>query len=224
MGAPDRFNSTLSRDQITGAETWRPSPLGMAQTTPSAQTRELEERIAARERAAQERGREIGFAEAAQITQAKDNRHGEQVAEVLAQLRGRFAELEGAAADRLLDLAIAIAAQVVRREVARPQALVAAAREAVAAVIDHHAHPRVHVHPLSLELLREAFAADGTLAGCRFVADAALETGGCRVEVPTGEIDATLATRWRRVLESLGMPGCVLPPLQAAEPAAEVTP
>jgi flagellar assembly protein FliH len=220
MGAPDRFSRNVTQEQISGAESWRPSPLGAMQTTPSAQTRELEARIVARERAAQERGREIGFAEAAQISQAKSTRDGEQVAQVLAELRGRFAELEGAAADRVLDLAIAIAAQVVRREVVRPQALAAAAREAVAAVIDHHAHPRVHVHPQSLELLREAFAADGTLAGCRFVADAALEPGGCRVEVPTGEIDATLATRWRRVLESLGMPGSVLPPLQAV-PAAE---
>jgi flagellar assembly protein FliH len=224
MGAPDRFSRNLSRDQITGAQSWRPSPLGSAQTTSSAQALELEARIVAREHAAQERGRAIGFAEAAQITQAKNDRHGAQVAQVLAELRGRFAELEGAAADRVLDLAIAIAAQVLRREAARPEALVAATREAVAAVIDHHAHPRVHVHPQSLDLLREAFAADGTLAGCRFVADATLETGGCRVEVPSGEIDATLATRWRRVLESLGMPAAVLPPLQAAEPASDPSP
>jgi flagellar assembly protein FliH len=29
--------------------------------------------------------------------------------------------------------------------------------------------------------------------------------GGCRVELGASEVDATLETRWRRVLESIGV-------------------
>jgi flagellar assembly protein FliH len=36
------------------------------------------------------------------------------------------------------------------------------------------------------------------------VEDPQIERGGCRLETPSTEIDATLETRWRRVIASLG--------------------
>ena len=38
----------------------------------------------------------------------------------------------------------------------------------------------------------------------KIVEDAQIERGGCRLETPTTEVDATLETRWRRVVASLG--------------------
>ena len=39
----------------------------------------------------------------------------------------------------------------------------------------------------------------------RIVEDGALPPGGCRVEVGASEVDATLETRWRRVVEGIGI-------------------
>jgi flagellar assembly protein FliH len=71
-------------------------------------------------------------------------------------------------------------------------------------IIDQHAHPRVFLNPQDFALLRADFEADGLFKGCRFIADARIARGGCRVETAQGEIDATVATRWERVLAALG--------------------
>ena len=39
----------------------------------------------------------------------------------------------------------------------------------------------------------------------RIIEDNALTPGGCRVELGSSEVDATLETRWRRVIESIGI-------------------
>jgi flagellar assembly protein FliH len=213
MGASDRFTNHIPRARVGTTESWSPQPLD---GRPSVLSREMEARIVAREGIAFQRGREVGFAEAAQIAQQTRQRHVDQVDRVMQSLQGRFAELEGAGADRVLDLALAIAAQVVRREVRRPESLLAAVREAVTAVVDQHAHPRVHVNPQDFEVLRGSIADDGLLGGCRFIADAGVPPSGCRVEVPTGEVDATLETRWRRVLGTLGMHDQPMATLQEA--------
>jgi flagellar assembly protein FliH len=120
-------------------------------------------------------------------------------------LQARLDAVVAQACDDLLDLAIEIAGQVVRREMALDRAaILPVVREALAQVIDQHARPVVHLAPADLALVRESLAGDTGHAGCRFIADAAVEVGGCLVETPAGEIDATLQTRWRRVLHQLG--------------------
>jgi flagellar assembly protein FliH len=94
----------------------------------------------------------------------------------------------------------------VRREVAlRRDHVLPALREAVAAVIDQQAHPRVHLNPRDLEAIGHELEADGLFKGCRFIPDAGVGPGGCRVETAQCEVDATLQTRWRRVMATLGV-------------------
>ncbi|NUQ50761.1 MAG: hypothetical protein HUU27_12710, partial [Phycisphaerae bacterium] len=112
---------------------------------------------------------------------------------VLNELRGRFAELESGAADAVLDLAIEIARQVVRREIEiQRDAVLPVVREAVSAIIDEQTHPRVHLHPDDLWLIQADLDTDGLYQGCRFVPDASIARGGCRVETAQSEVDATL--------------------------------
>jgi flagellar assembly protein FliH len=63
----------------------------------------------------------------------------------------------------------------------------------------------VFLHPQDHALLRADLEADGLFKGCRFIADARVARGGCRLETAQGEVDATLATRWLRVLAALGI-------------------
>jgi flagellar assembly protein FliH len=44
------------------------------------------------------------------------------------------------------------------------------------------------------------------------VENSQIEPGGCRLETSHGELDATLETRWKNVLESLGQNGDWLAP------------
>jgi flagellar assembly protein FliH len=49
-----------------------------------------------------------------------------------------------------------------------------------------------------------AHVGDEAPGAWRIVEDHRVEPGGCRVVSPTCEVDATLATRWKRVVEALG--------------------
>ena len=163
-----------------------------------------------RERRAYERGRKEGFEAGARAAaeQARRERadHAARIERVLGELRARFGELESAGADRVLDLAIEIASQVVRSHVeVKRDAVLPPLREALALIIDQQAHPRVHLNPRDFELLRAELDSDGMFKGCRFIPDAAVARGGCRIETHQGEVDAQIATRWRRVMAALGI-------------------
>ncbi len=206
MGAPERFTSGLiPKEQVTDAAAWQFQPLAgkVVRTDPL-------DGMSERERRAYERGRKEGFDAGVRATVERAQRehagHGAQLERVLNELRARFAELESAGADAAFDLAVEIARQVVRREVdVSRDAVLAPLREAIALVIDQQTHPRVHLHPRDLDLVRADLDADGAFKGCRFIADAGVARGGCRIETHQGEIDAQLATRWRRVLAALGV-------------------
>jgi len=202
MGAADRPSGRrIPRDHVGEAALWEFESLA-AGAAPTGTARLLSER----ERRAYERGRLQGQAEGRQAAQVERAEHAREVAQVLAELRGRFAELESAGAEQVLQLALAIARQVVRREVeVDAAAVLPALREAVAAVIDQHAHPRVHLNPHDHAHLRPELEAEGLLKGCRFVPDESVRRGGCRVETAASDVDATLETRWQRVLAAVGI-------------------
>lgn len=226
MGAPDRlFSPFIPKDQVGEAVAWEFEPLD-GPAPPRTRERPMSER----DRLPYERGLKDGYAAGHAAAMAeKDLRLGQlqrQVAHemgaTLESLRRALAELEGEAGEQVLQLALAIARQVVRREVEVDRAAVLPAlHEAVAAVIDQQAHPRVHLNPQDLALLRDALEADGLLKGCRLIADAAITRGGCRVETAHSDIDATLETRWQRVLAAVGIDPRRAPRAPAPSPSPD---
>jgi flagellar assembly protein FliH len=223
MGAPEKsFGRFIPKEHVGDVSSWEFQPLdgaarsrprgnGAAGAAPAATMTE-------RERRAFERGRQQGFHEGQQEAQRQKMQHARQLERVLGELRGRFAELESAAADAVLDLAIELARQVVRREIEiQRDAVLPVVREAVTAIIDEQTHPRVHLHPDDLWLIQADLDTDGLFQGCRFVPDPSVARGGCRVETAQSEVDATLATRWRRALGALGVDADELPPIEGID-------
>jgi flagellar assembly protein FliH len=203
MGAPDRpFTRFIPKEQVGEAATWEFQSL----TGEGAPARGTERVLLERDRRAFERGWQQGHAEGRASATRDLQEQDRRVDRVLAELRGRFAELESSGADQLLDLALELARQVVRRELSvQRDALLPVVREAVASVIDLHAHPRVFINPQDHQLLQPSLDADGLFKGCRFISDPRVSRGGCRVETPHNEVDATVEARWERVLDALGI-------------------
>lgn len=204
MGASDRIlRGFIPKDEVADAAAWEFAPL----TGNATRKTGTEQLLSERERRAFERGRAQGRAEGLQQAATQRASHAQQLDQVLRALRARFVELESGGADATLDLALAIARQVLRREVQLGrETVLPVLREAISTLIDQQSHPRVHLHPQDLELLHADLDADGLFSHCRFVADPAVSRGGCRVETPKGEIDARLGTRWQCVLDALGLP------------------
>ncbi len=224
MGAPEKyFGRFIPKERVGDVASWEFQPLGGAGGTPPRGSGTTAPMTSERERRAFERGRQQGFHEGQQEAQRQRAQHARELERVLGELRGRFAELESAAADAVLDLAIEIARQVVRREIElQRDAVLPIVREAVSAIVDQHTHPRVHLHPDDLWLIQADLDTDGLYQGCRFVPDASVARGGCRVETAQSEVDATLATRWRRALGALGVDADELPPIEDADRGSRI--
>lgn len=120
----------------------------------------------------------------------------------------RLAEKE--VADGLLTLALDIARQVVRQALStEPQLILAAVRELLQTEPALSGTPRLLLHADDLPLVRQYLAEDLQAAGWLLRADPAISRGGCRVQTNSGELDATMETRWQRVAAALGrhLPG-----------------
>jgi flagellar assembly protein FliH len=127
----------------------------------------------------------------------------------LAALAETFkAALEGAQheiSETLVALALDIAQQVVRQHVQHdPAALIAAAREVMAAEPTLIGAPHLIVSPADLPVVEAYLLEELQARGWSVRTDPAVERGGCRAQASTGEVDAGIDTRWERVAAALG--------------------
>lgn len=117
-----------------------------------------------------------------------------------------LAEIEQQVAEQLLALAIEIASQVVRQSLhIRPELLLPVVREALTTLHLHHGQPLLFVNPDDAALVRSHLGEQLAHSSWRIVEDRTLTAGGCRLQLGASEVDATLETRWRRVIEAIGV-------------------
>jgi len=107
-------------------------------------------------------------------------------------------------ADDLLALALDIARQMLGQALkAEPQVMLSVVRELLQAEPALTGMPQLLLHPDDAALVKEHLPEELQAAGWRIRADATLQRGGCRVLASSGELDATLPTRWERVAAAL---------------------
>ncbi|MBZ0093319.1 MAG: flagellar assembly protein FliH [Burkholderiales bacterium] len=105
----------------------------------------------------------------------------------------------------MLTLTLNIAKQVLRETLnAKPEAVLAVVREAINSLPQHARHPQLILNPDDAVLVKESLADELSHLPWRIIDDARIQRGGCRVELESGEIDATIDSRWRRLAAALG--------------------
>lgn len=183
-----------------------------------------------------EDGQEAGRAAGYEAGRAEARQEAERLAAVAAQLDQALADMEPKVADELLALAVELARAVVRQEIgARPETLLQVVREALGQL--PHQHVAIFLHPDDASLLRSYLGDQLSHAGHRIHEDFKLKRGDCILEAGGSQVDATVAMRWRRVLEGLGIesawqpaatvpspqggPGGTVPPAPISSPADE---
>lgn len=146
-------------------------------------------------------GLAAGRREAIQQVQAEAAR----LQRIAADLQGVLAQAEDRFADQVLALALDVARQVLRTGLkVKPELLLPAVREAMSLITSQHGHPTLFLPRQDAELVRTHLGEQLGHSGWRIIDDPALGRGDCRVENAGSEIDATMATRWRRVVEGIG--------------------
>ncbi len=104
----------------------------------------------------------------------------------------------------LVALAIAIAKQLIRRELKTdPGQIVAVAREALTILPAASRRVSLHLHPEDAELVRNALALKDAGPRWKIVEDPLMTRGGCEVVTETSFIDATLEKRLMAVIAHL---------------------
>lgn len=148
---------------------------------------------------AQQEGYQAGYEEG--LAQARSE--AGQLHAVLDHLNQALTRLDQDVAEELLTLSLEVARQMVRQTLAlRPELINDLVREALQQM--PQIHTQIHLHPDDAQLVRTHLGDQLSHAGHRVVEDPAMTRGSARLEANGAQVDATLATRWRRIMENLG--------------------
>lgn len=159
---------------------------------------------------ARQEGYQAGYEEGLQAAAAAmQTARDEEIARLRALIENfqqSLGELDQAVGEQTLDLALEVASLVLGSTLAiRRDLLLPIVREALQALPLHHGNLALHANPEDLEALRAGLVELGPPGSINLVPDSTLSPGGCLLKAGHSEIDATLETRWKRVLEAIGV-------------------
>lgn len=154
-------------------------------------------------------GYAAGFAEGQAAGELAGRQAAQEEAERIGALVGNIekalGELDQTVAEQILDLALEVAAQISRGAIqARSDFLLPIIKEAVASLPLHHAHVTLHLNPSDAASIRENLSEQLGQSNLQIFENAEIALGGCRLTAGTSEVDASIETRWNRVLEAIG--------------------
>ncbi|APV51424.1 hypothetical protein BWI17_18045 [Betaproteobacteria bacterium GR16-43] len=190
-------------DVAGAAKPWKADALvkPAARAAKASPANELE----ARRRLVAEAARAEGHAQGLREGQAQVRAEAAKLTKLLANARASWDRLEGAIAEPVVDLAVEIARQVLRADPKlRREALATVVRESIACLAEDSGTPRIVLHPSDVESLKAHVGEELARGEWIITEDLRMEPGGCRIVTGSGEVDATMSTRWRRVVASLG--------------------
>ncbi len=128
-----------------------------------------------------------------------------QLQALATNFRGALAGVDDQVARALVTLALDVARQLVRTTVAGdPSVLLPAVRELLTSEPALQGSPSVLLHPDDVALVETHLQGELEAAGWTVRPDPTVARGGCIASAASGERDATLATRWTRVVKALG--------------------
>jgi flagellar assembly protein FliH len=109
-------------------------------------------------------------------------------------------------AAEVLNLALELARQMLCTELkVRRETLIAVVREALDCLPHGTQGAQLLINPVDIEVVRSHVGEDLKATGLRVVEDHRIQPGGCKITSSVCEVDATLATRWKRIVATLGL-------------------
>jgi flagellar assembly protein FliH len=147
---------------------------------------------------------EQGLAEGREAGRAEVRAQVERLAGMFYDLAKPFEALDTEVERELLTLAMALARQIVRRELKTdPTHIIGIIREAIAALPVAAREVRVHLHPEDAAVVRQHLAPTESERAWVMIEDPVMARGGCQILTATSRIDARLETRLGAILSEL---------------------
>ena len=213
------YTRFIPGEEIDAVAHW---DFGAVDTASIQLARQAKEREDASEKALHDAVRQEGFADgfAQGMAQARLEaqrqineftlNQGREAAQGFARLfesaQTRLADAEQDIARGVLEVAVEIARQVVRRELSvNPNSLQPVVREALSLLLADSKSAVVRLNPLDLEVLQDVVRSEFTGLTLTLVGDPTMTRGGCQVESAGTVVDGTLEKRWSRAVARLGL-------------------
>ena len=146
-------------------------------------------------------GHQAGYEEGIQQARVE----AEQIHALMQNLQVELNQVDQQVAQSLLDLSLEIAKKMVQSTLhANPDVILNVVSEAIGNLPHFNQNAHLILHPDDAELVRKQMGEQLAHAGWKIFSDAKIKRGGCRVETASSQIDGTLETRWKRIVESIG--------------------
>ncbi len=147
---------------------------------------------------------DLGLAEGREAGRAEVRVQVERLADMFYDLAKPFEVLDAEVERELLTLAMALARQIVRRELKTdPTQIIGIIRDAIAALPVAAREVRVHLHPEDAAIVRQNLAPTESERAWTIIEDPVMARGGCQITTSTSRIDARLETRLTAILSEL---------------------
>jgi flagellar assembly protein FliH len=152
-----------------------------------------------------EKGREEGRAEGQAEGKAAADDEAQRLRELFNQFNEAMAHLDSEIAEEMLSLSTELARKVLQHTLAmEPDVIISTIRAALQYLPQRRT--QISLHPDDVALARAHLDEVLEQGGHLLIEDDSVSRGGCRVEAVGAQLDATMETRWRKVLDSLGRP------------------
>jgi len=190
--------SIVSRARSSAYQAWQfasfDKPVAAGELPTAAQMEEMQ-------RQSREEGRAAGYQEG--LKQAEQEAH--RLRALLDGVQRDLSRMDETIADQLLALALDVSRRMVGEALkVRPELVLSVVQEAVRCLPDFENPVRLLMHPEDAALVQSHLAAQVAANGWLIVPDNGTARGGCKLATATTEIDATVSSRWARVLAALG--------------------
>jgi len=153
---------------------------------------------------AYEEGFAQGHKDGSEAGQTQIQARARRLDQLMTSLATPFAELDQRVEQELVTLAMAVARQLVRRELKTdPGQIVAVVREALSALPVASQNVRLHLHPEDAALVRAALSLTEGEHAWRIIEDGLQNRGGCQLVTDTSRIDAGVETRLAAIIATV---------------------
>lgn len=151
-----------------------------------------------------EAGYKQGQREGLEESRAEMQERLKRLDSILGLLDEPLKQMDDEVEQSLLRLAIAIARQIIRRELHQdPQQIIGVVREVLSILPVNARHIRLQLHPEDAQLVTTAYTEEGMMPEWRIEKDPGLTRGGCRVLTDVSRVDASLEARLASVIAPL---------------------
>ena len=201
---PRVMSKIIPKEELDAIENWSLPEVNVARKSETAARPLTARQIEELQQQAREEGFQVGRREGLEAGKKEIRARVHELDALMQTLAKPLEQVDAQIEQDLVQLALAVARQLVRRELkSDPGQVLAVVREAIAALPLAARNVRLHLHPEDATLVRETLSVSDNERSWNIVEDPVLSRGGCKISSDTSQIDASVERRLHTVIANV---------------------